>query len=1667
MKRLHFALYISVLTVMLALLWGGAAFAQETGLPGDIDEHSAAMEGIRASGILDVLENTKQEDRINVRDYGAVGDGIADDTDAIKSAIIAANGLPVYFPEGTYNVSCLQMLVEKVILIGDGNAVIQKSDPTQLPTLDFHGCTGAVVQGLVMDGNRDLYGDDYNIALLYFRDNAENILVRNCLFRNCSREATAFYGDAENIVIHHCSFYQTSDLMWSVKGSIRHFNFERNRCNHGRTHGVKLTCEADRYSGDVHICNNYFENIHDTVIPAYNVADITVIGNEVHGANYLLWLRQDPDTKTAESVLLADNFGDTKYLYYAHDYGYPGLLCRNIVLRNNRFTLSKGLVFRNTENVLIDGDRYTMSEDGRIRCYQVQNTELRNVQASGTGSMAHLTFSGYGGIVLADSVFSAERPLLFISDGVANGLTLRNVTANFADMDSWQNYNPELYAEVRDCRDAAGKPIPAVINSHAVRLPAMGQEIGVLAAQPETITGLKGYTYEGRSVTLSVSGAGVTFAKGGNIDTDKEHSVKDGEEVTFTYQGGLWHTEKWPDDVELVISAQPQDAACNGNEDVLFSVESSGTIYRWQRSMDEGRTWESVEYSGATTPQMSVHVGYDMTGFLFRCEVSDEDGNTLLSDPASITVSKVREAYRDVKDKKPTIIDRQPSSCIVEDGEDVTLTVRADGHRLNYCWQRSKDGGATWETVPYGAGRYKYQVKFTVQSFIRDYAYRCLLEDDYGCQTLTEEVMIYYPLQIERQPQDITLYYGKKAALTLKALGHIAAYQWEKYQEGTGEWLPVPDATEKQYLFVGAPETDGLYRCTVTDADGNTVVSEQAMVQGSVEPTPEPTPAPTPGPRDLSLRLTLSVGGECTSLNDGTGVTLISPEQLVRDAVPSYGEKGDQVGFTVSLADADTKGLLMLKFRAAAAERNGILRIVAEGISFDGQYSLPAQATDYYIPLQGTKKLSALSILLTTPYQPVTVSDFELINFGDRNVDTLPTGLYLVGAHETVYAEQDAVAAGAAALLADDEYLYVLNDSALRIHQISDMRLVGQLDGLGQVREMDFCHEKQGLVITSRENGVYLVDIKEPAAPRLLAKYDTNGMATGLCVYGDYAVVCELYCGADILDISVLDQPRFVSHIGRGTEYYDCCIADGLLYISVWAERKVDVYSLDNVYAPKLVGKIALNGRGGGIVVENGLMYVATGVKSQEPANQKTDPGFGYGNGLEIWDVSDPASPRWLSWSKIDGRYQYTGADHWKVRLSGNYAAFSSVFSGVYLFDVSDPEKPERLDHLAVHIPPESKGFEKRTLSSAVFPYDVTQYSQPAVTGITFADGALFFGDGRSGTYEYKNDAFRVESRPTGELKGEPVPETAIECPEGYRVARYRCDGAIRAVAVVGDHIYAACGSAGIHLLDRELKPLTIWLTEGIVKDIVYSDGFLYTAEDDRGVAIYKVTEDGLALCGRCVIEGKKATVSSIRVLAGGKYLLAQTAWTKYALIDISDVTGPKLLTETGTGTMYFRNLAGAPAPTRLSAVSSSTRFDIISVSEAGEPQVRQMPGVYADSRNGVAMLDDENALIIYNNKIVRANLLSVTEAEWAKLPQYSIEGLERLHGKPIVFGDTLCVSDMYGCVVTVIDFTEPEHPAALLQMTLPDCPDVACMDGDTILIPLQHGGLMALIPEN
>ena len=87
----------------------------------------------------------KLQEFVSVKDFGAVGDGVTDDTAAIQAAIDAlpASGGQVYVPAGKYLVTSGLVTTVRVKLVGDGNSVIAAS-PSPSEIIKASSMTGPV-----------------------------------------------------------------------------------------------------------------------------------------------------------------------------------------------------------------------------------------------------------------------------------------------------------------------------------------------------------------------------------------------------------------------------------------------------------------------------------------------------------------------------------------------------------------------------------------------------------------------------------------------------------------------------------------------------------------------------------------------------------------------------------------------------------------------------------------------------------------------------------------------------------------------------------------------------------------------------------------------------------------------------------------------------------------------------------------------------------------------------------------------------------------------------------------------------------------------------------------------------------------------------------------------------------------------------------------------------------------------------------------------------------------------------------------------------------------------------------------------------------------------------------------------------------------------------------
>lgn len=132
---------------------------------------------------------------VSVMDFGAVGDGVANDTTAIQTAITQSAGKTLYFPGGTYLINAQITLVSNITLLGYNATITVNATPTY-DLLYGASKTNIVIEGLTFDGGN--YTVASNIGLLAFQL-CTDVKVINCRFINMDRFALIANGGSRYV----------------------------------------------------------------------------------------------------------------------------------------------------------------------------------------------------------------------------------------------------------------------------------------------------------------------------------------------------------------------------------------------------------------------------------------------------------------------------------------------------------------------------------------------------------------------------------------------------------------------------------------------------------------------------------------------------------------------------------------------------------------------------------------------------------------------------------------------------------------------------------------------------------------------------------------------------------------------------------------------------------------------------------------------------------------------------------------------------------------------------------------------------------------------------------------------------------------------------------------------------------------------------------------------------------------------------------------------------------------------------------------------------------------------------------------------------------------------------------------------------------------------------
>ena len=198
----------------------------------------------------------------------------------------------------------------------------------------------------------------------------------------------------------------------------------------------------------------------------------------------------------------------------------------------------------------------------------------------------------------------------------------------------------------------------------------------------------------------------------------------------------LWSSEEVVA-VPITITTQPQsvDSAVGNVVSFMVEAQGDGLTYQWQLSNDGGTTWGNTSVNGNTTKFISFAIpGANYSGRMFRCVITDANGNTLASNPAKLTLNGVHDVT----------ITSQPQDISAKVGDTINISVVAKSiksNKLTYQWQVSSTG-ETWKNTTV-TGYNTSALNFAIPGAnYNGRQYRCLVTDGNGSWALSDAMKL-------------------------------------------------------------------------------------------------------------------------------------------------------------------------------------------------------------------------------------------------------------------------------------------------------------------------------------------------------------------------------------------------------------------------------------------------------------------------------------------------------------------------------------------------------------------------------------------------------------------------------------------------------------------------------------------------------------------------------------------------------------------------------------------------------------------------------------------------------------------------------------------------------------------------------------------------------------
>ena len=245
----------------------------------------------------------------------------------------------------------------------------------------------------------------------------------------------------------------------------------------------------------------------------------------------------------------------------------------------------------------------------------------------------------------------------------------------------------------------------------------------------------------------------------------------------------------------------------------------------------------------------------------------------------------------------------------------------------------------------------------------------------------------------------------------------------------------------------------------------------------------------------------------------------------------------------------------------------------------------------------------------------------------------------------------------------------------------------------------------KGFAFAGSVSGLRVVDVRNPAAPRVLGTFPTSGRVSDIRITETHALLAT-GAGLDILDISDPSQPTAVAHLPIGGNPFSLSIKGGIAYVAAGASGVwlVDISQPDHPRKISEVLEPSVAFRD--VAVVGDKLFVGTewsGVRAYD-VSRPASPIFSakFGNlaraeietvdgmlwvadslgTFQVWDIESLAAPQ----VRGSCHFPYGSSpfgNGMRMFLSGRQVFLTEQTRGLQMVESSDPDAPEYLGVVA------------------------------------------------------------------------------------------------------------------------------------------------------------------------------------------------------------------------------------------------------------------------------------------------------------------------------------------------------------------------------------------------